>query len=161
MSNELHELTVWFEGKPPRKSNSRRIFRKGRGVRARPFIAKSKLAIQWQETAVAKTAAWKKQNLGSPKAPLTVTFFVWYENRLPDLSIELALDALEQAGIISNDRHVYHFQAWKLFSTHLQGVYAIIRFMRYENLNAEVEVLQRIEQGDKELKEIYEKTKGG
>ena len=91
------------------------------------MIVKSKAALKWVASALAQVTGDKKVEIGSSKHPLRIRFFVFYKDRRPDLSVELILDTLEQAGVISNDRHVYDYHAFKLFSKTLQGVYCIIR----------------------------------
>ena len=90
------------------------------------MIVKSKAALKWVAGAVAQVTGNQKVGIGSEKHPLRIRFFVFYKDRRPDLSVELILDTLEKAGVISNDRHVYDYRAFKLFSKTLQGVYCII-----------------------------------
>ena len=156
----MSEVRVWFEGQPPRKSNQRRIFRNP--ATGKPMIVKSKAALRWVQGAIAQVTGDKKVGIGSEKAPLRILFFVFYKDRRPDLSVELVLDTLEKAGVISNDRHVYDYQAYKLFSKTLQGVYCIIRETYPENCY--VELSKWVGVGDDKLDKIaieaFPKEKG-
>ncbi len=67
--------------------------------------------------------------LGSADRPLRIVFEVFYETRRPDLSVELVLDAIEKAGVISNDRHVYEYTARKFFSKDMPGVLVYIGYL--------------------------------
>lgn len=151
----MEQVRIWFPGQSPRKSNHRRILVNPQTKK--PFIAKSEEAITWQNKAIWLTPTHAKRALGSSESPLSVTFIVWYRDRRPDLSIELALDALELAGVISNDRHAYEFHAHKLFSKHIQGIYAIVQTI--EPGEQDRIVKRWIEAGDTILEDIYEKSR--
>lgn len=119
------EVRIWIKGQAPRKSNNRVIYRNPRTGHS--VLAKSVQARVWVQDALAQIMGDMKQSLGSASRPLCATFYVFYKDKRPDLSVELVLDTLEQADVISNDRHVYGCEAVKLFSKKLQGVYCIIR----------------------------------
>lgn len=111
-------LSFWISGQPPRKSNSRRIVL---GVNG-PRLIKSQQALVWTKDAILQIPADARQGLGSADQPVSVTCHCYYESHRPDLSIELILDALQKAGVISDDRYVYQFHAFKHFSKTCPGV---------------------------------------
>lgn len=119
------EVSLWLDGQPPRKSNQRRILRIRSKSGSRPIIAKSKAATAWTNAVVHTVPEEKKLGLGSPKPRKWVdaTFLVFYQNNQSDLSIELILDALEQAGVLANDRYVFKYMAHKILSKKVQGVF--------------------------------------
>lgn len=116
------------------------------------MIVKSKAALKWVAGAIAQVTGDKKVGIGSENHPLRIRFFVFYKNRRPDLSVELVLDTLEKAGVISNDRHVYDYRAFKLFSKTLQGVYCIIRETYPESCLGELRMWVGV--GDDKLDEV-------
>lgn len=160
------DIRVWIEGQSPRKSNQRQILRRGRG--GPPFIAKSDAAIAWTKQAALKCPAHAKQGVGAPdsnKEPgdwLEIIFFMVYKNNQADLSVELALDALEEMGVISNDRYVLQYRAYKIFSKHLQGAYCIIRSIpRWDGRDHGLMAMSRwIGRGDQEIDRIYDQIRG-
>ena len=91
-------------GHLPRKENERRIVR---GRRGKPMSIKSEAAISYVAAVAFQVPADLKMSLGSEGHPLSVVGIVYYPWRLRgDLSVELLLDALQQARVISNDHHV-------------------------------------------------------
>ena len=118
-------LSLWLPGQPPRKSNSRRVVQAG----GRTRVIKSADALAWAERAIAAIPEEAKLGLGSADRPLRVLFECFYETRRPDLSVELVLDVLERAGVISNDRHVYEYTAKKLFSKDMPGVLVHVGYL--------------------------------
>ncbi len=111
-------------GQPPRKSNSRQIVTNKRT--GRPMVIKSAQAREWTHDAIAQIPPSARRNLGSQERPLSITFWVRYRSRRPDLSIELVMDMLEKAQVISNDRHVYEFHAFKEFDKDDPGVELLV-----------------------------------
>jgi Holliday junction resolvase RusA-like endonuclease len=109
-----------ISGQPPRKSNSRRIVVNRRT--GRPMLVKSAEALAWMEGADLQIPADARRRLGSAARPLSVTCRVRYKSKRPDLSVELILDLLQKAGVISDDRHVYEFHAYKGFDRDEPGV---------------------------------------
>ena len=113
-----------ISGQPPRKSNSRQIVTNKRT--GRPMVIKSAKARQWVRDAIVQIPTSAKRGIGSQEHPLAITFWVRYASRRSDLSIELVMDMLEKAGVISNDRHVYQFCAYKEFSKDDPGVEILV-----------------------------------
>lgn len=107
-------------GNLPRKSNSRKIVNNRKT--GRPMSIKSDNARQWVADALRQLSPLKEP-LGSASKPIAITFHVWYKTHMPDLSIELVLDTLQKAGIISDDRYVYDFHALKYFCVEKQGIW--------------------------------------
>ena len=93
------------------------------------MLIKSAEALQWVSDAIYQIPADAKQRLGSAEEPVEVVLHIYYRDRRPDLSGELVLDVLEEAGVISNDRHVYHLDLYKHFSKHRPGVDVTVRGM--------------------------------
>ena len=118
-------ISFFIHGQPPRKSNSRRIVRNGSQVR----VIKSAQALAWVSSALAQIRPEDCQGIGSATQPLRATFHVYYETRRPDLSVELVLDTLQAAGVISDDRHVYECHTFKGFDKNRPGVYCELEVM--------------------------------
>lgn len=116
-------------GQPPRKSNSRRIVTNKRT--GKPMLVKSAEALRWMKEASLQVPVHFRLGLGSVDRPLSVTCWVRYRTRRPDLSIELVLDMLQKAGVISDDRHVYEFHAFKEFDKDNPGVEVLIEERRW------------------------------
>jgi len=99
-------------GQVRRKGNRRIIAR--RGVSGRPFLPKSKEAQAYEQTFAWQTATVQPRGLGSKERLLLVTGDVYYRHRFQgDLSIELVLDCMQKAGIITDDRYVVHHGIWR------------------------------------------------
>jgi Holliday junction resolvase RusA-like endonuclease len=119
------DIRLHIAGQPPRKSNSRRIVTNRRT--GKPMVIKSQGARDWAGDAAKQIPASARQRVGSVERPLAITFWVRYASRRPDLSVELILDLLEKAEVISNDRHVYEFHAYKEFDKDNPGVEILIQ----------------------------------
>ena len=111
-------------GQPPRKSNSRRIVRNQRS--GKPMVIKSQEALAWMKDADKQIPPGARLGLGSADNPLAITFWIRYASRRPDLSVELVLDLLQKAGVISDDRHVYEYHAFKEFDRDAPGVEILV-----------------------------------
>ena len=121
-------LAFWLPGQPPRKSNSRMVVRN----RGRTRVIKSDVARAWVDVALVSIPEEAKLGLGSADRPLKMLFECFYESKRPDLSVELVLDVLEKAGVISNDRHVYEYTARKLFSRDMPGVLVHVGYLEVD-----------------------------
>ena len=118
--------SFWLPGQPPRKSNSRQVVR----IHGRTRVIKSDDALRWSQHAIASLPPEVRElHLGSADRPVRILFECFYETRRPDLSVELVLDVLEKAGVISNDRHVYEYTAKKLFSRDMPGVLVHVGYL--------------------------------
>jgi Holliday junction resolvase RusA-like endonuclease len=121
-------ISFTIRGQPPRKSNSRRIvYNKQTG---KPRLIKSDKALQWVEDAMKQIPAQARQGIGDPKHPVRATFHVTYKTRRSDLSVELVLDMLQQAGVIADDRYVFEVHAYKWIDKELAGVVCELEVMR-------------------------------
>jgi len=101
---ELRSVHIQVPGQPPRKGNSRIIAKRSNG---KYFLPKSKAAQAYEK--IFKVYTWKQRNLylGGKDRPLKVEGEVFYRDKWrADLSIELVLDCMVRAGIISDDRYV-------------------------------------------------------
>lgn len=99
----LMEFTV--EGQPPSKSNRRQIIpRRGKTP---PRLIKSKEARDYMKMfkEVIPEEYFDKE-FGALDDDLRFDVIIWYASRRPDLSIELIKDALEDVGVIKNDRYI-------------------------------------------------------
>jgi len=123
---ESWPVSFWLPGQPPRKSNSRMVVRDRRG---RTRVIKSPEARAWVAQALLAIVPEDRRELGSAQEPLRIEFDCYYATRRPDLSIELVLDVLEHADVISDDRHVYQFTARKHFSKERPGVWVKIGYL--------------------------------
>lgn len=122
-------IRLTLQGQPPRKSNSRRIVRNRRT--GSPMLIKSDGALAWIKAAKAQVPATARVGAGDRDHPLAITFWVRYESRRPDLSVELILDLLEDAGVISNDRWVYETHAFKEIDPEQPGVDVLIEYAEF------------------------------
>ena len=113
-------ISFFIHGQPPSKSNSRQIVTNRRT--GKPMLIKSPEALAWVSSALEQIRPTDCQHIGSAEHPIRATFQVYYETRRPDLSVELVLDVLQEAGVISDDRHVYECHLFKRFSKDRPGV---------------------------------------
>ena len=120
----LGGVHLHITGQPPRKSNSRRIVRNQRS--GKPMVIKSREALAWMRDADKQVPPEARQRLGSADRPLAITFWIRYASRRPDLSVELVLDLLEEAGVIANDRYVWETHAFKEIDARNPGVDILI-----------------------------------
>jgi Holliday junction resolvase RusA-like endonuclease len=90
-----------------------------------PFSCKSDAALQWVDDALRQIPGSARLGLGSKEQPLCISFWVRYASRRPDLSVELIMDVLQKAGVISDDRWVYETHAYKEIADD-PGVYVVI-----------------------------------
>jgi len=119
------DVHITIAGQPPRKSNSRRIVKSRRT--GRPMLIKSKEALAWVASAKMQIPAdIRGLQAGSAGRPLCISFWVRYTSRRPDLSVELILDTLQDAGVISDDRYVFEVHAYKAIDRANPGVDIII-----------------------------------
>jgi len=123
--------TFWLPDQPPRKSNSRQVVRNRRT--GKPMVIKSAEARAWVKCSLSAIPEEARLGLGSADRPLKMLFECFYESKRPDLSVELVLDVLERAGVISNDRHVYEYTAKKLFSRDMPGVLVHVGYLEDKN----------------------------
>ena len=121
-------ISLFIHGQPPRKSNSRQIVTNRRT--GRPMLIKSAEALAWVNSALEQIRPEDCQHIGSAEHPIRATFNVYYETRRHDLSVELVLDTLQKAGVISDDRHVYECHSYKGFSKERPGVYVKLEVIR-------------------------------
>jgi Holliday junction resolvase RusA-like endonuclease len=120
-------ISLWIEGQPPRKSNSRRIVTNRQTKK--PMLIKSREALNWVKRASHQIPPELRDlRLGSQERPLTITFLVVYKTRRPDLSVELILDTLQRTGVISDDRHAYEHHVYKEFDADNPGVEVFIEY---------------------------------
>jgi hypothetical protein len=103
--DELELLAAFtIYGKVPRKSNARRIVRP-KGL-DRPLVIKSQQALDYVKAFIQQVPAESKQGYGSIQSPLLLIVKAYYPSWRSDLSVEIIKDALEDAGVISNDRYI-------------------------------------------------------
>ncbi len=90
------------------KSNSRQlIFSKGK-----PRIIKNPKAIKCKKEFVMQLKAQWHGKAPIPQ-PAHLICTVYYQSRRSDLDITLLMDAIEEAGVVENDRHIWKYQATK------------------------------------------------
>lgn len=103
-------IVLFISGKPPRKSNSRRIVYSGNN---KPRVIKSEEALAYVDSFIVQARAqYQGSPLGSINMPLKLEAIIWYPSRRSDLSIELIKDALEKAGVVANDRYIIEEHSW-------------------------------------------------
>ena len=104
-------MTFTILGPPITKKNSARI---GRTRDGRPFILQSKPHEKWVKSAVTQL---RRQAGGvMMMSPVTMAAKVYRQKRIGDLGNYLAAvcDALEEAGIVANDRLIQSFDGSRL-----------------------------------------------
>jgi len=85
--------------------NSRRLVRNRRT--GKPFSIKSADAERFVRDFVAQVPVkYRGLKLGSEEHPLRVSAVAYYPSLRHDLSLEIVYDALQAAGVISNDRWI-------------------------------------------------------
>lgn len=105
----MRQVELVIFGKPPRKSNSRRIVTNN----GNPRIIKSKEALRYLKDFVAQIGAVYRVGLGDKGKPLSIEGDIFYPWRYKgDLSGELIMDCLTKAGVINDDRYVVE-QIWR------------------------------------------------
>jgi Holliday junction resolvase RusA-like endonuclease len=131
-------ISLWIEGQPPRKSNSRRIVVNRQTKK--PMLIKSREALNWVKAAIDQVAPELRElRMGSADKPLAIVFIVYYKTRRPDLSVELIMDMLQEAGVISDDRYVYETHAYKNFDPENPGVEIYVEYQDdIEDIESEV-----------------------
>lgn len=98
-----HLLQITVAGKLPRKSNQRRIVKYGDKQR----LIKSKEALAYTDHFITSVQSIVPEiPYGDSKNLLAVLGHVYYPTYRSDLSIELATDLMQKAGLIKDDRWV-------------------------------------------------------
>jgi len=120
-------IELWIDGQPPRKSNNRRIVRRGRN--GPPMSIKSQGALDWIRAANMQIPVDARQCLGSLERPLRIRMDIYYKSRRPDLSGELVLDLLQTVGVISDDRYVYAWELYKHFDKERPGIAIRVEYL--------------------------------
>lgn len=119
-------VSIFYHGAPVSMKNSRVLGVKWVDGRPRAFSRRSADCQKWMQDVDRQTPGNLRLRLGSPSRPVRLTATVWYKDRRPDLDIEALCDALEDAGVLSNDRHVYEKHSYKRFSRSTPGVEVLI-----------------------------------
>ena len=105
----MRQVELVIFGKPPRKSNSRRIVMAG----GKPRLIKSAEALRYVRDFLAQIGTVYRVGIGDKDAPLSIEGDIFYPWRFKgDLSGELIMDCLTKAGVISDDRYVVE-QIWR------------------------------------------------
>lgn len=103
-------VTLVVVGSPAIKKNRNRVIR----VKGRPFIIPSKKAVDWEKDAVSQLKAqWRDKP--PIEGPLSATLHIHLSSRQNGDMFnydQAPLDALQEAGVIQNDRQ---FQEGHLF----------------------------------------------
>jgi Holliday junction resolvase RusA-like endonuclease len=104
------------------------------------MLIKSQQALNWVKAALDQIPPELRElRMGSADRPLAIVFIVYYKTRRPDLSVELIMDMLQEAGVISDDRHVYETHAYKNFDPANPGVEIFIEYQDdIEDVESEV-----------------------
>ncbi len=97
-------LSLTILGEPGRKSNQRRIVTNQ--ATGRPMIIKSEKAMSYARSFLEQVPEDYEVHLGDGNNPLALWAKVYYASNRPDLSSELLMDLLQEAGVIKNDRFV-------------------------------------------------------
>lgn len=108
MSKKTILASLVIGGHPPRKSNSRRVVKHGDKTR----VIKSKEALDYMESFILQVPPALCLGLGSLNDPLGMDVVIYYRSRRSDLSTEMVKDALQAAGVISNDRYIVEEHAY-------------------------------------------------
>ena len=105
-------MTFTILGPPVTKKNSARIVRNRKtGV---PFLLQSKPHEKWVKSAVDQLLGQRREH--ALTVPVTMAAKVYRAKRIGDLGNYLAAvcDALEEAGIVANDRLIQSFDGSRL-----------------------------------------------
>src|SRR5438034_4452281 len=98
----MKPITMTITGTVVSLKNSRRLVRNRRT--GKPFSIKSTDAERYMRDAVAQVPAkYRGLKLGSREHPLHVSIVVYYPSLRRDLDLAIFYDALQLAGVISND----------------------------------------------------------
>lgn len=108
-----------INGRPVTKKNSQRIMR---GKNGQPFVAQSVNAKTWEENAIIqlRTQLYHARQRGPVAAPLGIPVnlraLVYRERATGDLGnfLSAVCDALERAGVVTNDRLILGFDGSRL-----------------------------------------------
>lgn len=101
---------ILLHGQLYSKSNSRQFIPGKKG--GRPRIIKSAKAIKCKKDMVIQLKAQWGNKAPIPE-PVHLRCKVYYQNRKSDLDISLLMDALQDAGVVENDRHIWSYHATK------------------------------------------------
>ncbi len=97
-------LSLTILGEPGRKSNQRRIVTNQ--ATGKMMLIKSEKAMSYTASFLSQVPSDYQVHLGSREVPLALWAKVYYASNRPDLSSELLMDLLQEAGVINNDRFV-------------------------------------------------------
>lgn len=96
-------VSFTIHGAVPSLKNSRRILRNRKTNK--PFSAKSSKAERWIRDAVLEVPAeYRNLRLGSINAQLRIITTLFASSYRRDVDVEVVYDALQLAGVITNDR---------------------------------------------------------
>jgi len=100
-------ITMTITGTVVSLKNSRRLVRNRRT--GKPFSIKSADAERWMRDAVAQIPLkYRGLKLGNENQLLRAVIRIWYPSLRSDLDTAIIYDALQLAGVISNDRWIRH-----------------------------------------------------
>lgn len=109
-------MVFTVEGVLPRKSNRRRVVKRGDG---KAMVIKSAEALGYEEHFLAVVLEMVRELQALGVCPLhtflAVQVVVWYPTDARDLDIELLLDLLQRSGVIENDNQVRVVEGVKAF----------------------------------------------
>lgn len=109
------------------KSNSRMLIQK----RGRTISVKSvKAQKAFSDMVLQLKAQWHGQKAIPEPAELCV--WVYYPSRRQDLDISLLMDALQAAGVVKNDRHIFRIKATKIIDPDFPRMEVTVRPMQEE-----------------------------
>ena len=116
-----------IEGQLYSKANSRMLIRKGN----RTISVKSvKAQKSFADMVLQLRAQWRGQK--PIPEPAELICYVYYGSRRPDLDISLLMDALQAAGVVENDRHIFRIHATKIIDPIFPRIEVTVRPMQEE-----------------------------
>lgn len=160
-------ITLTLKGKLYSKSNSRKLVTNWKTKK--PMFIKSGGALKTTEDYILQA---KEQYKGEPlKGELWLYAKIYYKDRRPDLDDSLLCDILQAAGVIENDRMIFHKELHKDFDKDNPRVE--VRLETMEELKSRphpVDILRELSEeagldldskSFEEAKEGWEKESGG
>ena len=108
------------------KSNSRMLIKKGN----RTISVKSvKAQKSFRDMVLQLKALWRKPPVPEPAE---LVCYVYYPSRRQDLDLSLLMDALQAAGVVENDRHIFRIKATKIIDPDFPRIELTVRPMQEE-----------------------------
>ena len=100
------------------------------GKRYSKWIKDSKTQKSFSDMVLQLKAQWQGRN--PIPEPAELVCYIYYPSRRHDLDVELLKDALQAAGIVKNDRHIFRETATKIIDPAYPRMEVTVRPMQEE-----------------------------